>query len=539
MTQQADSAAARETRDAISRNYAYIVARSPLLRVVVGRDLRLLLASDPLLAQTGLTRRALASMRFEDLVTEDSAPGARAALLAGLEAGGIFTVEASLRRSGASAAPVIMSAAPLRDVAFTVPEEHRDGAILTVTPLEDSRVFRKALAARRAAERATAQKAKLLAQISHEVRTPMNIIMGYIQLARDGQVGAAEAKQLDTALSAAETLMKQMGDMLDLSRMDSGGLTLNAVAFNLAEELTRVAEQVGPRAQARGLDFRLELDPALPKAMTGDPVRAMQVVHNFLSNALKFTQSGHVALRAQVLEAREDGWRIRLEVEDTGRGVSQEDRERIFAAYARGEEEERAGTVEGWGLGLSICSAIARLMDAQVSLGGAEGEGATFRFDAPFARPEKETLRPLTAAEALAPPVHAPRPLQVLVVEDNRRNRFMLGEALARMGHAVSFAEHGAEAVEICAGRRFDVVLMDIRMPIMPGDEAAGRIKRSGLNRDTPIIAVTGNSRDDDGGSYGEAEFDSIMIKPVDLGALRAELDRLALALLPPEDGAS
>lgn len=500
-----------------------------LLRAVVDEHDRIVAISQGLLDLVGMRREEATGAPLRLLLSDDSAADAMATLAAHRGDERPFSLEASLRRPRAAPAPFIATALPGVEVGYL--EEARDvasGLMLSLQELEESRVFREALQARRDAEQSNAKKARLLGQISHEVRTPMNIIMGYIQLARFGDVGETEASHLDTALSAAETLMSQMSDMLDLSRIESGRLTLSVAPFDLVETLTKIADQVRPRAEALGLGFSVELDPALPRRSLGDQGRIGQILHNYLSNALKFTEAGEVHLRARALAADDDGWRVRIEVEDTGCGITEEDQRALFSAFSRGDQAEH-GSVEGWGLGLSICKAIAGVLRADVGVRSVPGQGALFHVEVDLRR-ERSTPRLDALPERPAPlrldmPPAAPR--RVLLAEDNRRNRQMLSEALSRMGHAVSTVGNGEEAVEACREEEFDLVLMDVRMPRMRGDAAAAEIRAEGRNRTTPIVAVTANSVDDGGESYAAELFDQVMMKPLDLGSVRLLLESL------------
>lgn len=505
--------------------YARLVEVSPLLRAEVRPDGVVSVISDGLLRAAGLRRADAAGLRFDALLTEESAEAAIDALALRVGGAEIFTLEASLRRAAGRPAPVLMTAMPLRVAGYPVSPADRDSVLITMQELEHSRVFRDALLARREAELESRRKAQLLAQISHEVRTPMNIIMGYIQLARMGDVGETEARHLDTALAAAETLMTQMSDMLDLSRIESGRVSLSVTPFDPRRWLSKIADQIRPRVEARGLAFLLELDPALPERALGDANRAAQILNNFLSNAIKFTESGTIALRARLLETNPQGWRLRFEVEDTGCGIAENDRRGLFDAFDRGAQTMH-GSVEGWGLGLSICQAIAKLLDAEIGLRSEPGAGSCFHVDLNLKR---EAPPPPSAAkgDAAATSGGEGRSRKVLLVEDNRTNRHMLAEALSRGGHAVSTAADGAEAVRICESERFDIVLMDVRMPLLRGDEAARRIRRDGKNTTTPIVAVTANSRDDSGENYDPLAFDTVLLKPVNLAAIGALLDRL------------
>lgn len=402
-----------------------------------------------------------------------------------------------------------------------------DGALLRTIAIcfDTSRYasYREEVEARRTAERGQAAKSHLLAQISHEVRTPMNVIMGYMQLARSGDIGPAEAAHLDTALSAADTLMTQMTDMLDLSKAEAGRLSPQIAPFDIAAQLRKLADQQGPRIAARGLELKLELDPALPRVACNDCTRILQVLHNFISNAVKFTEKGSVTLRANCLNRTNTGWRVRIEVEDTGRGIPAGDQTHLFDAFSRGGDVE---AVEGWGLGLSICKAMSQMLDADLGVRSEEGRGACFHLELDLAR--DETAPPEEIAPAPAPDSKAPRRSRlILVAEDNENSRNLLSQALVAMGHSVDSVGDGLAAATRCETVLYDAILMDMRMPRLRGDAAAARIRAEGLNRDTPIIAVTADLKPRNQAAYRDSGIDRMLPKPLDLDAVGGLLDRL------------
>ncbi|HYD66860.1 ATP-binding protein [Azospirillum sp.] len=375
------------------------------------------------------------------------------------------------------------------------------------------------------------RKAVFLAWLSHEARTPMNAVLGMIRLLRrDGPAGDWD-RRLGIAEDAGRHLVQVLDNVLELSRLEADPADLRPEPADLARLAGDVAALLEPEAAARGLRLSLETGPGTDAGHCVDPLRVRQVLFNLVGNALKFTPAGQVCLRLRA-EAEDGGAnraptdRVVVEVEDTGPGVPPAQREAIFQAYARAGR----GGPPGAGLGLAIVRQIVEGMGGRVSVAAGRLGGALFRVEFPA---ERAALAPAAAGPGEAPP---PTPaLDILLVEDAEENRIVVDGYLAPGGHRIVHAASGEEALHVMAGRRFDLVLMDIRLDGIDGVEATRRI-RAMADPDaaqTPVVALTANASPGDRDAYAAAGMDEVLTKPVNPAALAAVVARYA-----PSNGA-
>ncbi len=402
------------------------------------------------------------------------------------------------------------------------------GTIWIVEDITERRQVAQALArARDQAEAANRAKSAFLANTSHELRTPLNGMLGLAQLARDrGLPEERRQKYLDQIVDNAQALAAIISDVLDLSKIEAGKLMLEATSFDLPGLLAGLEQAYGALAAGRGLSLKVEIDPALRTAgagfVRGDPLRVRQILSNYLSNALKFTEQGGVRLLAHRLEAD----RVRFEVQDSGPGIEAAVQARLFRPFTQADQSttRRFG---GTGLGLSICHELAQLMGGEVGVASSPGAGACFW------------------AEVLLPPVAAPAPsldaprmqdlagLRVLLVEDNPVNMLIGVALLERWGITVSQAHDGREALRAvrdadAEGRPFHLVLMDLQMPVMSGYEATRELRREVWGESVPVIALTAAALVSEREQAREAGMDDFLTKPIDSDKLRDTLGRWA-----------
>ncbi len=399
--------------------------------------------------------------------------------------------------------------------------------------------------ARDAAEAASRAKSEFMANISHEVRTPLNGIIGMTELLLASVLVADQRQYLSLVRSSADSLLQIINDILDFSTIEAGHLRFDAAAFNLGAGLSAALDPLAVSARQKGLEFTVTLGPGLPVAVIGDSGRVGQVMTNLVGNAIKFTPTGAItvdvgAMAPQAGDAP-DVVRVRATVADTGIGITADKHALIFEAFtqADGSTSRRFG---GTGLGLSIAASIVRRMGGDITVDSEPGRGATFVATFTLQRPRGADLPGLSgeASRLLAQADVAAAPewcaavrgaaLEILLVEDNPVNQRLAQEILQRRGHHVVLTENGREALDALAERDFDIVLMDVQMPEMNGLDATRAIRaaeaRSG--RHIPIVAMTAHAMPGDRERCLAAGMDEYLTKPVHVEALVAQVERMA-----------
>ncbi|MBL8386883.1 MAG: response regulator [Hydrogenophaga sp.] len=390
--------------------------------------------------------------------------------------------------------------------------------------------------AREMAEQASRAKSEFLANISHEVRTPLNALMGLTRLLMDSPLNPEQRNWLELMDSSAHALLSLLNDVLDLSRIEAGKLNIEQVRFGLHDVLNEVGALYAEQARAKPLEWSLELAPGLPVQMQGDPGRLRQILGNLLSNALKFTpRGGRIRVVAEATtDAPGAGRQLRLTVQDSGVGISPKQQATIFDAFTQADAST-ARRYGGSGLGLAICSRLVRLMGGRITLESALGQGSTFTVTLPLNEAPVVDTGPLTAPAELDELEQAGERfsgLCVLVAEDHPVNELLMTRLLQRLGCTVRVAHEGQEAVQQWALGGVNIVLMDVQMPGTNGLEATRLIRdkeiRQGLPH-TPIVAVTANAMNGDREACLAAGMDGYIPKPVSPQALIRAMDNAML----------
>lgn len=389
--------------------------------------------------------------------------------------------------------------------------------------------------AKEAAESANAAKSEFLANMSHEIRTPLNAILGLNYLLHRDDPTPIQRERIEKIDISGRHLLSLINDILDLSKIEAGKLELESGSFHISAVLDNVASIVRDTATQKGLG--LEIDPdGVPRWLRGDARRLRQALLNFAGNAVKFTETGHIALRAILQEESDEGLRVRFEVGDTGIGLTPEQQEKLFAPFtqADGSVSRKYG---GTGLGLALTKRLVELMGGEVGIKSTPGVGSTFWFSVPLQKghgPTPESNEKYSAAEYEMQLRLHHRGRSLLLVEDNPINAEVMQEMLHAVGLEVTVAANGREAIDWIRSRDFDLVFMDMQMPVMDGLEATRSIRGDLRKPDLPIVALTANAFAEHRRACAEAGMNDSLSKPVEPALLYATL----LKWLPTDEGA-
>ncbi len=376
---------------------------------------------------------------------------------------------------------------------------------------------------------ANTAKSTFLATISHEIRTPLNGVLGMAQAMSADHLSEAQRGRLGVIQRSGEALTEILNDGLDLSKIEAGQLEIQSVEFELKDVLQAAIAAFAPVATSKGLDLRLAMGEGAAGAYRGDPLRLRQVLYNLISNAVKFTARGEIRMAV----ARVGGV-IQVAVSDTGPGIPELQQARLFRKF----EQLDASTTRrhgGTGLGLAICRELCELMGGTIALESVPGQGSTFIVSLPLERLGDR----LEAIEPSEPAQGAPMTLRVLAAEDNEVNRTVLIALLAQIGVAPTIVEDGAQAVEAWESAPWDLILMDVQMPVMDGVSAVREIRareRASGRRRTPVIALTANAMVHQVAELKAAGMDDHVSKPIKVARLFEAIAMAAGALDHADD---
>ena len=391
-----------------------------------------------------------------------------------------------------------------------------DGAVLTLRDITAERQIEEALRhAAELAERSVRIQSEFLANMSHEIRTPINGVLGLARLLSDAPLDDLHRSYVEDIIGSGDVLMRIIGNVLDLSKIEANNFEIDLATVELGELIASTIRLYQGQAKEKGLRLSYSIDADVPCDVLADGTRIRQVLANLIGNAVKFTKAGYV----EVIVSTDDV-DVVIEVSDSGMGIPEERLEAIFDRFARGTADSRM--LGGWGLGLAVSRAIVDLMGGSIRAHSTPGEGSQF-----------VVRLPLQAVTRSAVPVKSDLPSdfsgrRVLLVDDNRVNTIVSERALARLGCEVTVAADGLEALAILDSASFDIIFMDVRMPVLDGLETTREIRKREqvLDRCTPVIALTAGALIQERESCFSAGMDDYVAKPFTHDNLRVILAR-------------
>lgn len=379
-------------------------------------------------------------------------------------------------------------------------------------------------ASRDKANAASDAKSNFLAVISHELRTPMNGVLGAAQLMSATNLDGTQREYLSIIRNSGDSLLGLLTDILDLAKIEAGKMTFEVVDVDIAELARRGSAAFAAQAEAKGIRFVMECDGEVPTVVRGDSLRVGQVIQNLLSNAVKFTDEGEVRYTIRGERLGERRCRLAFEVRDTGLGISAEDLERLFLPFTQ-VDSSSTRRFGGTGLGLTIARRIARVMSGDITVTSRPGEGSTFTF---VCEAEVVSWADSEPVAAITAEIDGGSSLRVLVVEDHPVNRMILEAWLASGGHVTASAENGELALDLARDRAFDLIVMDVNMPVMDGLTATRRLRAApGPSRETPVVVLSASARHEDHEAGLAAGADAYLNKPIDFQALALLMARV------------
>jgi len=401
---------------------------------------------------------------------------------------------------------------------------HGPKLIGTVIDVTASKLIEEELrAAKENAEASSKAKSQFLANMSHEIRTPLNGVLGMAQALEADNLTPSQKEKVSVILDSGKSLMALLNDVLDLSKIEAGKLEISCVPGDFLHTMKRTRQLFQATAEDKGLDLFLRYDSNFPQRLSYDPTRVRQCVSNLLSNAIKFTAQGRVEVAISARPLADGRYTVAVDVSDTGIGMNAETVGRLFSVFtqADGATTRKFG---GSGLGLAISRQLARMMGGDITVTSEEGRGSTFRltFLATEAKPEAPAKA--EQAKVVEPSKRSLRGLRVLLTDDNAINRQVIKLFLAPQGCDIAEATNGKEALDKIAQGEFDVVLLDVHMPVMDGKEAIQRLRANPRWAKLPVIALTADAMSGDREKYLALGMTDYVSKPVDQRELIARM---------------
>lgn len=370
--------------------------------------------------------------------------------------------------------------------------------------------------AKKEADEANARKSEFIAVMAHEIRTPLHQVTGFIDLLSQTNLSTEQRGHVNVLQNAGSSLMAVINDLLDYTKLEAGKMDLESISFEPRAVVEGSVASISARAEQKGLTVTTSVATGIPVKVVGDPNRLRQILLNLLNNAVKFTSTGSIKVSVSCKDDSDEQVAIRFEVEDTGIGISESRHAQIFRTYSQADPSI-ARNYGGTGLGLTICERLAKIMKGKIGVESELGRGSKFWFEIPFAN-----AKGFQSEEKTEETVDGPMGLEILVAEDNKVNQKLVTAMLKRLGHHVTVVSNGELAVQKLASGKFDLVLMDIQMPVLDGIEATKEIRSRGW--DCPVIGLTASYQRSELSFYQQVGMNDCISKPVLTQGLRAAI---------------